>query len=235
MRSTLPQVCLTKVETNDDACTLTTQSMYFKTRKLAMQLNGTFQSLFFSPFFRNHYSQHDHLIYYKHLWPSVAPRIWHVQIWLSSGHLYFLLSHFINTDEISLKVLTSSLYFSKIPFYELDQCSLLHLSPSKTILQKKKVGPFKFMSFFVPGKWKTRYRGRPTCLSQFYHLSPFSSKLSNPTLKWQTTFILYPQLPLKVRNNSQKALTKPICYFPLNLSPVKTHAKFSRLLTYSDQ
>lgn len=134
-------------------------------------------------------------------------------------------------------MLISSPYFSKIPFYELDQCSLLRLSSSKTILQKKKkVWPFKFViSFFVPGKWKTRYRGRPTRLSQFYHLSPFTSKLSNPTLNWQTTFILYPQLPLKVRNDSQKALTKAICYFPLNLSPAKTHEKFSRLLTYSDQ
>lgn len=101
---------------------------------------------------------------------------------------------------------------------------------------KKIMWLFKYViSFFVPGKWKTHYRGRPICFSRFYHLSPFTSKLSNTTPNWQTTFILYPQLPLKVRNNSQKALTKAICYFPLNLSSVKTHEKFSRLLMYSDQ
>lgn len=87
----------------------------------------------------------------------------------------------------------------------------------------------------MPVKWKTCYRGRPTWLSQFYHLCPFTGKLSNPTLNWQTIFIPYPQLPLKVRNNSQKALTKAICSFPLNLSSVKTHEKWSRLLTCSDQ
>lgn len=101
---------------------------------------------------------------------------------------------------------------------------------------KKIVWLFKYViSSFVLGKWKTHYRGRCICLSWFYHLSPFTSKLSNPTLNWQSTFILYPQLPLKVRNNSQKALTKAICYFPLNFSSVKTHEKFSRLLMYSDQ
>lgn len=109
-----------------------------------------------------------------------------------------------------------------------------HLHPKQVC--KKTVWLFKYViSFFVPGKWKTRYRGRPICLSRFHHLSPFTSELSNPTLNWQTIFILYPQLPLKVRNNSQKALTKTISYFPLNLSSVKTHEKFSRLLMYSDQ
>ena len=101
---------------------------------------------------------------------------------------------------------------------------------------KKIAWLFKYViSFFVPGKWNTRYRGRPIYLSWFYPRSPFTTKLSNPTLDWQTTFILYPQLPLKIRNNSPKALTKAICYFPLNFSSVKIHEKFSRLLTYSDQ
>lgn len=52
-----------KAQTKDNDCTLTIYSMYFITRQLPTQLNRAFHTLFFLPFFLNHYGQHDHLIY----------------------------------------------------------------------------------------------------------------------------------------------------------------------------